>query len=83
MRCTAEEVGATELRQNLQAFLARVRHGEKLKITSRGRVIAEISPPAGAQDDAEGARRRLRGNVLRYDDPTGPAFEPGEWEINR
>ena len=76
-------VSVTELRQHLQEFLARVRRGHRLQITSRGEVIAEITPPTRGRDDIDAVRRRLHGSVLRYDDPTAPAFEPSEWEMNR
>jgi prevent-host-death family protein len=78
-----EEVTVTELRQNLQAFLTKVSRGTRLRVTSRGRVIAEITPPSSAPEEAEAARARLRGSVLQYADPTAPAMEPGEWEMNR
>jgi prevent-host-death family protein len=77
------EVSVTELRQNLQAFLAKVRRGHRLRVTSRGEAIAEIGPPAPDADRAANARSRLRGSVLRYDDPTAPAYAPEEWEMNR
>ena len=77
------DVSVTELRQQLQKFLARVRRGQRLRITSRGEVIAEIAPPSRSAGDIDAARRRLRGSVLRYDDPTGPAFDADEWDMNR
>jgi len=78
------QVPVTELRQNLPAWLGRVRKGARLAITSRGKVIAELSPPANQQATAaDAARAFLRGSVLRYDRPFDPAFEPDEWEMNR
>jgi hypothetical protein len=51
---------------------------------SRGKVIAELSPPANPHKTAaDAARAFLRGSVLRYDRPFDPAFEPQEWDINR
>ncbi len=38
-------VNVTTLRQHLPEYLARVARGERLFVTLRGRVIAEISPP--------------------------------------
>jgi prevent-host-death family protein len=78
-----KDVNVTELRQNLPAYLARVRRGERLRVTSRGRVIAEIAPPAPSADAAAAARARLRGSVLRYERPLEPVIEPGEWDMNR
>ena len=49
-------VNVTELRQNLPAYLDQVRKGEHILVTSRGEVIAEISPPAVPEDEAAAAR---------------------------
>lgn len=78
-----KSVKVTELRQNLPAYLARVRRGERVRVTSRGRVIAEIAPPSLTRKEAEAARARLRGSVLRYDQPLDPMIDPQEWEVNR
>lgn len=77
------DVKVTELRQNLPEYLARARRGERLRITSRGKPIAEIAPPGTAPSAAAEARSRLRGSVLRYDRPLDPVIAPDEWEINR
>ena len=77
------DINVTELRQNLPAYLARVRRGERIKVTSRGKVIAEIVPPAADKDDAAAARARLRGSVLKYERPLEPVFDTAEWEMNR
>jgi antitoxin (DNA-binding transcriptional repressor) of toxin-antitoxin stability system len=78
-----KDVKVTVLRQKLPEYLARVRRGERIRVTSRGQVIAEIAPPLAAKDEAEAARKRLRGSVRRYDRPLEPVIEPGEWEVNR
>lgn len=78
-----KDVKVTELRQNLPAYLARVRKGERLRVTSRGKVIAELAPPAAADGDVQAARARLRGSVVRFDRPTEPVFDPEEWDVNR
>jgi len=78
-----KEVKVTELRQNLPAYLARVRRGERLKVTSRGKVIAELAPPAPSPDEVAAARARLRGSVRRYERPLDPVIDPGEWDMNR
>ena len=38
-------VGIAELRQNLSRHLERVKHGERLLVTDRNRVVAELGPP--------------------------------------
>lgn len=77
------EVKVTTLRQHLQEFLARVQRGERIRVTSRGRVIAEIGPPAPQADAADAARQRLAGSLVRYDAPLEPVLPDEEWEMNR
>ena len=77
------DISVTELRQNLPAYLAKVKRGEKIKVTSRGRVIAEIVPPAADKDEAAAARARLRGSVLKYERPLEPVLDPAEWDMDR
>ncbi len=78
-----KKVNVTELRQNLPGYLARVRRGERIKVTSRGRVVAELAPPAPSPDDVAAARARLRDSVRRYERPLEPTIDPGEWDMNR
>ena len=78
-----KDVKVTVLRQNLPEYLARVRRGERLRVTSRGRVIAEITPPSAGKDEAKAARERLRGSVRRYERPLAPVIDPDEWDANR
>lgn len=78
-----EDVKITELRQNLPEYLAKVQRGERVRVTSRGKVIAEIAPPSASRKDVKAARARLRGSVLKYDRPTEPVIDPGEWEVNK
>lgn len=78
-----KEVNVTELRQNLPGYLARVRRGERIRVTSRGRVVAELAPPAPTADEVAAARARLRGSVRRYDRPLEPVIDPAEWDMNR
>lgn len=77
------DVKVTVLRQKLPEYLARVRRGERVRVTSRGQVIAEIAPPSATKDEVDAARKRLRGSVKRYDRPLDPVFDPGEWDMNR
>jgi prevent-host-death family protein len=77
------EVKVTDLRQNLPAYLARVKRGERLLVTARGKVIAEIVAPASSVSEAQVARARLRGSVVRFDRPLDPVFDAEEWDMNR
>ena len=53
---TSREVNVTELRQNLPTYLAEVRKGGEIEVTSHGKVIARIV--AGGDPHLE-ARERL------------------------
>ena len=77
------DVNVTDLRQNLPAYLERARRGERIRITSRGEVIAEISPPKATQHEAETIRSQLRGSVVHYALPMDPADDPKEWSANQ
>ena len=78
-----KEVNVTTLRQNLPDYLAMVEQGETVRVTVRGRVIAEITPPAPEAEQAARARSRLSGSLIRYDAPLEPVIAPDEWEMNR
>jgi prevent-host-death family protein len=77
------KVNITELRQNLPAYVARVREGETLEVTVRGRVIARIVPE---QDRVAAARQRLkalRGKTRIKGDITKPSGERWDAESGR
>ena len=50
-----ERIGVRELRQHASRYLARVKSGETVEVTERGRLVALLVPP----DPARGARERL------------------------
>lgn len=77
-----KDVKVTELRQNLPSYIARVRKGERVRVTSRGKVVAELGPPASAHE-VDAARKRLKGALKRYIKPLEPAFKPEEWDVNK
>jgi antitoxin (DNA-binding transcriptional repressor) of toxin-antitoxin stability system len=84
MECTPMgDVNVTDLRQNLPSYLERARRGERIRVTSRGEVIAEISGPKVAEDEAELIRKQLRGAVMRYESPTEPAHAGEDWAVNQ
>jgi antitoxin (DNA-binding transcriptional repressor) of toxin-antitoxin stability system len=76
-------VKITDLRQKLPSYLRRVQRGERILVTSRGQVIAELAPPAAAPDQAADARKRLRRSVLSYAQPLEPADSEGSWSAYR
>jgi prevent-host-death family protein len=77
------EVNVTDLRQNLPSYLERARRGERIRVSSRGEVIAEISSPKATEEEAELIRKQLRGSVLHYESPLEPAHAAEEWEATR
>jgi prevent-host-death family protein len=65
----SDRVGIRELRQDLSRYLQRVRKGEQLVVTERGRPLAVLSPWAEEGDViqqlvAAGRARRGAGDVL-------------------
>ncbi len=71
------DVNITELRQNLPTLIERVRKGQELRVTVRGRVVARIVPD---RDDREAARAflaSLRGRCRIGDiiSPSGDAWD--------
>ena len=74
------KVKITELRRNLPTYLARVKAGDTVEVTVRGRVIARIVPE---EDRQAAARKRLR--ALRKTARIGDIMSPsGEvWDAER
>lgn len=73
------DINITELRRQLPAYLARAANGERMRVTRRGTVVAELGPPTRSAKQASQARARLAGSVLRFDDPFEPVLEPSRW----
>jgi prevent-host-death family protein len=65
-----ERVGVRELRQHASRYLDRVKAGETVEITERGRLVALLVPPG----PAAGARDRLiaTGRLLPGSGPLRP-----------
>lgn len=74
------KVKVTELRQNLPAYLARVRAGEAVEVTVRGRVIARIVPEEDRQAAAQKRLKALR-KTARIGDIMSPSGEV--WDAER
>jgi prevent-host-death family protein len=58
-----DRVGVRELRQNLSVYLRRVRRGEALEVTERGRPVAVLQPITAPGDIS--ARLAARGIPVR------------------
>ena len=73
--CVMNRVGVRELRQNLSVYLRRVRRGEALEVTERGRPIAVLQPITAPDDlsvrlEARGIPvRRGAGNLAELPPP--------------
>ncbi len=78
-----KNVNVSQLRQNLPAYVERAAKGERVRVTSRGKVVAELAPPSPLPGEADAARARLRGSVIRFDRPLEPVLSDGEWKMNR
>jgi len=55
----------SKLKASLSAFLRRVKAGEEVLVTERGRVIARLSPPAASPALPESLREMERQGLLR------------------
>ncbi len=67
--------GIRDLKNNLSRYLRRVMRGERILVTDRGRVVAELGPPVGAAGTADAAtryRQLVERGVVR------PAAEHGD-----
>lgn len=71
-------VNVTELRNHLPAYLGKVKTGEEVVVTSRGKVIARLVPE---MDESKAARLRLE--TSRKDSRIGDVVSAtGEvWEV--
>lgn len=74
------QVNVTELRNHLPTYLGRVKSGEEVAVTSRGKVIARLVPDT---DSCSMARSRLE--AIRNTSWVGDVLSPsGEfWEAER
>jgi prevent-host-death family protein len=76
-----ERVGVRELRQNLSVYLRRVKRGEALEVTERGRPVARLEPIVEGDDPI--ARLEARGLVVRRASRRLGDVEPLRIELER
>ena len=70
--------GVREVKSRLSAYLRMVELGERVAVTRRGRVVAELGPPthtAGEDAYAE-LRRPARAGTVRLGAPNRPELYP-------
>ena len=75
LHCGVVSTGIRNLKNNLSRFLRRVMQGERILVTDRGRVVAELRPPGGAAGPGDAAtryRELIEQGVVR------PAREKGD-----
>ena len=70
--------GVSEVRKRFSAFLRMVEHGERVAITRRGRVVAELRPAVYVTENDKYAerRRRVRAGTARLGSPNRPDLYP-------
>jgi len=78
----SDRVGIRELRQDLSRYLRRVRSGERLIVTERGRPLAVLAPWAEEADVldqlvVDGRVRRGTGGLLAVRPLKRPVFRAG------
>jgi prevent-host-death family protein len=76
-----DSVGVRDLRQNLSRYLSRVKEGESLVVTERGREVARLTPSGPADSPiarlvAERGATMPRGNLLERVD--GSSLPPAD-----
>jgi prevent-host-death family protein len=54
-----ERIGVRELRQHASRYLERVRSGETIEITDRGRLVAQLTPPRTSAVERLAAQGRV------------------------
>jgi antitoxin (DNA-binding transcriptional repressor) of toxin-antitoxin stability system len=73
-------VNVTEFRKNIQTYLAEVQTGQTVQLLRRGKVVAVLSPPSFAEDEA-----RLKLETLRLHAKVGDVISSVDeiWEAER
>ncbi len=62
-----ENVSISELRARLLEYLTRVQQGEQINVTSKGKVLATLSPPLSQQDAAAAKLAALANTAVIHD----------------
>ena len=70
--------GVREIKNRLSEYLRMVENGERVAVTHRGRVVAELGPPAHVTEEEAYAelRRRARNGTVRLGAPNRPDVCP-------
>ncbi|TAJ77746.1 MAG: type II toxin-antitoxin system prevent-host-death family antitoxin [Gallionellaceae bacterium] len=75
------EVSVTTFRNHIPDYLEKVRNGEDIALTSKGKIIAKLTPPSG--NERQSARQQLA--ALRATSRIGDVVSPlnADWEAGR
>ena len=72
-----KNVSISELRANLLKYLKIVQHGEQINVTSNGRPLATLTPPASQHTAAKARLKQLAKTAAIHDvlSPTGDSWD--------
>ncbi|WP_105384273.1 type II toxin-antitoxin system Phd/YefM family antitoxin [Neorhizobium alkalisoli] len=77
---TAKTVAAAEFKATCLRLIEEMNEdGQPITITKRGKPVAVLTPFRETKD-LQPLWGFMEGTVSRYDDPFGPAVDPGEWD---
>lgn len=77
------EISASEFKAKCLAILDEVNKTKKpIRITKRGKVVAELVPPSPPKEN-KGLLGRMKGQGKIIGDIIAPATDPEEWEVLR
>ncbi len=62
-----KHVSITELRANLLKYLQIAQQGERVNVTSKGTLLATLTPPVTQQDSARAKMRKLAKTAVIHD----------------
>ena len=70
--------GVRDIKNHFSEYLRQVQNGERVAVTHRGRIVAELGPPAHVTEDEAYAepRRRARNRTVRLGAPNRPDVYP-------
>ena len=70
--------GVREVKNRFSEYVRHVQNGERVAITHRGRIVAELVPPAHVTEDEAYTelRRRARNGTVRLGAPNRPDVYP-------
>ena len=70
--------GVREIKNRLSAYLRMVENGERVAVTHRGRIVAELGPPTHTTEGEARAelQRRARAGTVRLGAPNRPDVYP-------